>query len=148
MKQIKSERSIPVIGNGGITGALQADEMMKQTGVDGVMIGKGSIGNPWVFKEINRAWNNLPYEPLSAEERMDIIAEHLRGLYDVMSIKNELRKHPNKHIERLACEAFRGHLGKYLYGVKGIKKLQGNLMQMDSVESVIAAVGQLMHVQT
>lgn len=148
MKQIKSERSIPIIGNGGINGAFQADEMIKQTGVDGVMIGKGSIGNPWVFKEINHAWSNLPYLPPSAEERVEIMAEHLKGLFSIMSIKNDLRKHPNKHIERLACEAFRGHLGKYLYGVKGIKKLQGNLMQMDSVESVITAVGQLMHVQT
>ncbi len=148
MKQIKSERSIPVIGNGGITGALQVDEMIKQTGVDGVMIGKGSIGNPWVFQEINYAWRSLPYLPPSAEERIEIMAEHLMGLYSIMSIKNELRKHPNKRIERLACEAFRGHLGKYLYGVKGIKKLQGNLMQMNSVESVIAAASQLMHVQT
>lgn len=148
MKQIKAERFIPVIGNGGITSALQADDMIKQTGVDGVMIGKGSIGNPWVFQEIHNSWNNLPYKPPSANERMEIMAEHLRGLFIIMSIKNGLRKHPNKHIERLACEAFRGHLGKYLYGVKGIKKLQGNLMQMDSVESVIAAVGQLMYVQT
>ena len=144
LKRIKAERSIPVIGNGGIKTGQQAVEMIERTGVDGVMIGQGAIGNPWIFREIRCVRDEVPYSPPSVEERKEVIAEHLRGLYELMSIKNQLRKHPNSHVERLACEAFRGHLGKYLRGMQGVKSLQGNLMQRQTIEEVIEAAGKIL----
>ncbi len=140
LKRIKKERSIPVIGNGGIKGPGQALEMFERTGVDGIMIGQGAIGNPWIFRRIYHALNGIPDQPPSREEIRGVIAEHLRGLYALMKEKNRFRKHPSGHVERLACEAFRGHLGKYLRGMAGIKKLQGNLMQLPTIDEVIATI--------
>jgi nifR3 family TIM-barrel protein len=144
LKQIKTERSIPVIGNGGIKNGQQAVEMIEKTGVDGIMIGQGSIGNPWIFREIRCAWEGTAFNPPSVEERIEVIAEHLRGLYELMEIKNQLRRRQSLHIERLACEAFRGHLGKYLRGMRGVKSLQGNLMQMRTIEEVIASAAEIL----
>ncbi len=147
LKQIKGERSIPIIGNGGIKNGKQAIDMIEQTGVDGIMIGQGAIGNPWIFREIRLALEGITYTPPLAEERKAVIAQHLRGLYDLMETKNQLRKHPNSHVERLACELFRGHMGKYLKGMSGVKSLQGNLMQMQTIEEVIAAAGEILKAQ-
>ncbi len=146
LRQIKEERTIPVIGNGGIKSGEQAIEMLEKTGVDGVMIGQAAIGNPWIFEEIICALKGSACSPPSSKERQEIMAEHLKELYKLMTIKNELRKHPSPHIERLACEAFRGHMGKYLRGMKGVKALQGNLMQMESIDAVIDAVGEILKV--
>ncbi len=148
LERIKSERSIPVIGNGGITDAARAAAMIEATGVDGVMIGQGAIGNPWVFKEIRSAWVGLPYEPPSPEERFAIISEHLRGLYALFSEKNRCKRRPSPHIERLACQAFRAHLGRYLRGARGIKALQRNLMQMETIEDVLHAVAEILEIRT
>ena len=52
IKKVKESVSIPVIGNGDIVDEKSAYQMLEQTGVDGIMIGRGSFGNPWVFKEI------------------------------------------------------------------------------------------------
>jgi len=147
IKRVKRERCIPVIGNGGITSAGRATEMVERTGVDGVMIGQGAIGNPWVFREIRCAWTGIPYEPPSTQELIDIISEHLRGLYETYAGKNRCKKRPNPHIERLACQAFRAHLGRYLHGVRGIKALQRNLMQMETIDAVIGAVIEILEAQ-
>lgn len=144
ISRIKRERTIPVIGNGGIASARQASEMIERTGVDGVMIGQGAIGNPWVFDEIRCEFEGTTYHPPSVAERKSVIARHLRGLCEVMAAKNELRKRPSAHVERLACQAFRVHLGRYLHGQRGIKLLQRNLMSLDSIEAVIAAAGDIL----
>lgn len=144
LRQIKAERSIPVIGNGGIKDAQYAEEMLSRTGVDGLMIGQGAIGNPWIFREIGCYLTGKWYTPPSASELMEVIAEHLRGLHDLMQIKNALRKRPNTHRERLTCEAFRGHLRRYLRGMKGTKRLQGDLMRHESIEDLIFAVNEIL----
>ena len=140
LRQIKSERSIPVIGNGGIQNGQQALEMMAHTGVDGVMIGQGAIGNPWVFRQVLCAFTNTGYHPPSVDERGEVIAEHLYGLYELMRVKNRLRKRPISNVEKLTCEAFRGHLKKYLKGIRGTKNLQVNLTQLETINDVIEAV--------
>jgi len=144
LKQVKAELSIPVIGNGGIKDGEQALEMTTFTSVDGIMIGQGAIGNPWIFRRIRCALNGEEYQIPSIDERKQAIAEHLYGLYHLMKTKNELRKHPSKNVEKVTCEAFRGHLKKYLKGLGGIKDLQVNLTQLQTIEEVIEAVWQIL----
>lgn len=142
--RVKAERSIPVIGNGGVRDAESASEMIGRTGVDGIMIGQAAIGNPWVFDEIRCWWQGSPYIPPSTNERLQVISEHLRGLCEHMAARNEIRKRPNPNVERLACEAFRAHLAGYLRGTRGIKNLQRNLMRMTSIEEVLDAVSSIL----
>ena len=53
IRQVKEAVSIPVIGNGDVTGSLAAEQLLEETGCDGVMIGRGCQGNPWIFRELN-----------------------------------------------------------------------------------------------
>jgi len=144
LKRIKKERSIPVIGNGGVANVEQALQMINEAGVDGVMIGSGAIGNPWVFKEIYSALAGIPYTPPSNEQRLEIMIEHLQKLHQLMIIKDHARKHPARNVQKVASYAFRGHLGKYLRGICGIKQLQGKLMDLDTIEEVIESMKQIM----
>ena len=144
LKRIKEERSIPVIGNGGIAEARHASAMLEQTGVDGVMIGRAAIGNPWIFEEIYCLWSGRPYNPPSDEERRAVIAEHLNRLYDVMIVRDRFRRRRRHTTEEATCQKFRGHLAKYLTGRQGSRKLQKRFLEMDSIEAVIAAVDEIL----
>ncbi len=144
LERIKKERSIPVIGNGGITQARHATDMLQQTGVDGVMIGRAALGNPWIFEEINALWAGEPYHPPSPEERRNVIAEHLHRLYDLTMVENETRRPGRQATERDVCRRFRGHLAVYLAGMPGSRELRRRIMKIDSMETVMAAIDQVL----
>ena len=141
LKRIKTERAVPVIGNGGITEARNAVEMMEQTGVDGVMIARAAIGNPWVFDEIHYLWAGMSYTPPSAEERRAVIAEHLHRLIE---IENRDRRAHKIASEQITCHRFRRHLTRYLAGTPGLKSLQRNLGGMESIEAILTAVDRIL----
>lgn len=79
---IKSAVKIPVLANGDITGPKQAEYILQQTGVDGLMLGRAAQGNPWLFREINYylATGNLLPPPTNLEVRT-ILIDHLNSLY-------------------------------------------------------------------
>jgi tRNA-dihydrouridine synthase B len=141
--RIKAEVTIPVIGNGGIREAHHALEMMQQTGVDGAMVARAAIGNPWIFDEIYHLWASQPYTPPSVEERRAVIAEHLRGLSRLIEMENQGRKTPIPN-EQIACRRSGGHLTRYLAGRPGLKDLQRSLGELASVEAVMAAVDRIL----
>jgi tRNA-dihydrouridine synthase B len=145
LKRIKEERSIPVIGNGGITRAHHATDMLKQTGVDGVMVARAAIGNPWIFEEIRFLWSGGPYHSPSREKRMTVIAEHLDMLYELTMVENETRKHRRQATERDVCRRFRSHLVAYLANTRGLRHLRKRLMEMSSRKAVMAAVDEVLN---
>ena len=143
LERIKAERAIPVIGNGGIREAHHALEMVAQTGVDGVMIARAAIGDPWIFDAIHHLWASQPYAPPTVEERRAVIAEHLHGLSRLIEMENRGRETPIPD-EQIACHRFRGHLTRYLAGRPGLKDLRRNLGEMESVEEIMAAVDRIL----
>ena len=147
LQRIKRERSIPVIGNGGITKARHASEMLRQTGVDGVMIGRAALGNPWIFEEIHCLWSGKPYSPPTNAEREAVITEHLHRLHDLMLIKDRFRRRRHHTTEQATCRKFRGHLAKYLARMRGARNLRKHLMEMDAIEAVITAVDDILNSQ-
>jgi len=144
LRRIKEERSIPVIGNGGITEARHASAMLRQTGVDGVMVGRAALGNPWIFEDIYCLWAGRPYTPPSNAERRQVIAEHLRRLHDLVAIADRFRRRRRLTSEEATCQKFRGHLAKYLAGMPGSRKVLKDMSEMDSIESTLAAVDQIL----
>ena len=96
IKKVKESVNIPVIGNGDVVDEETAYQMFEKTGVDGIMIGRGSFGNPWIFRNIKYYLETGEKLPLpSNQEKLDIIKEHINLAVNEkgdIAIK-ELRKH-------------------------------------------------------
>ena len=109
IKAVKDAVKIPVFGNGDILSAEDGLRMFKETGCDGLMIGRGADGNPWIFKEIISALNGdaQRFEP-SLDERMDMIVRHLKMLIDfkgeVIAVK-EMRRHAGAYLKGMPMAA-------------------------------------------
>ncbi|MDE6991706.1 MAG: tRNA dihydrouridine synthase DusB, partial [Lachnospiraceae bacterium] len=97
IRQVKQAVRIPVIGNGDVTDALSAARLLEQTGCDGIMVGRASRGNPWIFREINSYLDTgvIPKRP-TGEEVCDTILRHaslLRACKGEYVAVREMRKH-------------------------------------------------------
>ncbi len=95
IRKVKDNVKIPVIGNGDIVDGKTAKAMFEETGVDGIMIGRASFGNPWIFQEIINYLNGRQIQLPTNKEKLQIIKEHIK-----LAIKEkgeiavkELRKH-------------------------------------------------------
>lgn len=113
IKQVKAVVSIPVIGNGDIKDIKSAIRMFEYTGVDGIMIGRATLGNPWIFESIIK--NKENYIP-SKEERLNIILEHLELMIqekgEYVAIR-EMRKHISGYTKNLPNSSkFREEMNK------------------------------------
>ena len=113
IKQVKESVSIPVIGNGDVKDIKSAIKMFEYTGVDGIMIGRATLGNPWIFKSIiDNKENYIP----SNEERLNIILEHLELMIqekgEYIAIR-EMRKHISGYTKNLPNSSkFREEMNK------------------------------------
>ena len=110
IKQVKKMVSIPVIGNGDVTSAEKAKEMLDFTGCDAVMIGRGVLGNPWLIKECVSYLDSgiIPPKP-SAREKIEMLKRHYQLLVDSTSEKQailEIRTHALWYIKGMPKSAY------------------------------------------
>lgn len=145
LAEMKQALGIPIIGNGGIDRAEDARRMVEACGVDGVMIGRAAIGNPWIFEHIRQglleAGDTVPPASSRLVERRDMIAEHLKRLVELNERKQQLLPRPGRYsAEEAACIQFRPHLPHYVKGLFDKKQLLMKLATLVSVEEIMREV--------
>ncbi|WP_078414583.1 tRNA dihydrouridine synthase DusB [Priestia abyssalis] len=115
IKQVKEAVSIPVIGNGDVQTPQDAKRMLEETGVDGVMIGRAALGNPWmIYRTVKYLeTGELMGEP-SVREKIDVCLLHLDRLIDLKG-------------ENVAVREMRKHAAWYLKGVRGNAKVRNGV---------------------
>ncbi len=112
IKKVKRAVSIPVIGNGDITDAVSAKKMLDETGCNGIMVGRGAQGNPWIFSEISEYLESgRIVSPPSLTERVNKALEHLNLLIEFKG-------------ERRGILEGRKHMAQYFKGIKGGAKIR------------------------
>jgi tRNA-dihydrouridine synthase B len=124
IRRVKKEVSIPVIGNGDVFKPEDASRLIEQTGCDGVMIGRGALGNPWLIPHTQYflKYGRLLPEPL-IKERMQVALQHFER---VLSYKGE----------RIGMNEMRKHAVWYIKGVRKAAQLRDEIMQTRSPEEM------------
>ena len=128
---VKQAVSIPVIGNGDVTDGQSAMAIMEQTGCDFVMIGRGALGNPWIFRQAVSAWRgeDAPAPP-TLEERKAVMKRHFR---DMSALKGDY----------VAVREMRKHVGWYLKGQPGSAAFRGRVNQINDAEELMKAIDEI-----
>lgn len=134
IKRIKEAVKIPVIGNGDVFSGEDALRLMDYTGCDFVMIARGAMGNPWIFREALALWQGkaLP-EPPSREEKAQTMLKQLQWLFAEKG-------------EYAAVREMRKHVGWYLKGEKGaaeVRRMVNTIQEARVLQEVIAEFGSL-----
>ncbi len=126
--KVKSALSIPVIGNGDVTDGNSAQQMMKQTGCDGVMIGRAARGNPFIFREINSYLEEgIQLPKPSNEELLNTILRHAELQLEYKG-------------EYTAVREMRKHVSWYSAGYKNSSKLRAKVNEMETMEDLTDTV--------
>ena len=126
-----SKMYIPVFGNGDIDSPAKALRYKNKYGVDGIMIGRASIGNPWFFREVKHYFKTgqiLP--PPTIEERVSVVKQHLD-----FSLKWKG--------ERVGIVEMRRHYGNYFKGIPNFKPIRKQLVTIDKKEELIAVINSI-----
>ena len=114
---VKKAVSIPVIGNGDIVDGKSAKLMLDMTGCDFLMVGRGALGNPWIFQCINAYLNKeADFTEPTLEEKMDVMLRHIGTLCEYKGVRigmREARKHAAWYIKGIrGAAAFRQEIGQ------------------------------------
>ena len=121
ISEVKKNVKIPVIANGDVTDLKSCLDMYEQTGCDLVMIGRGSYGNPFIFKEISSYYKGEEYTAPTIEEKMSVMLRHIRLILDI-----------SEKSEELAIHEARKHAAWYMNGYYASAKFRARCYNLTS----------------
>ena len=132
--EVKSAVSIPVIGNGDVFCAADARRMMKVTGCDAVMIARGALGNPWIFRDARMLWEGAEEEEVAAlaPDRRDKVKMFLKQLALTRAEKGAV----------VALREMRKHVGWYFKGEAGVNTLKNRVNQITDWDRLVLEIEQ------
>ncbi len=126
--RLREWATVPVIGNGDVADAEDALRMMRETGCDGVMVGRAAVGSPWVFSRMLAAWEGRPIPaPPHGPERVGLILDHYDALVALLD-GDEAR----------AARIFRKHLVRYVRGLPGAVAVRRALVGLTDRAGLVA----------
>ena len=123
IQRVAESVRIPVFGNGDLFTADQAVERAYKFGVAGVMIGRGAMGNPWIFRQIRDLEEGKIVRPVSLDERFSMIQDHYARM---------LAWKP----EHIAVREMRKHIGWYLHGLRGAGRARAEINRAETSDQV------------
>ncbi len=121
--ELKAQLSLPVIANGDVFQGVDAKRILVETNCDGLMIGRGSMGNPWLFREAKEALEGRDISPVTKQERLQTALLHAQWM---VSYKGE----------RFGIVEMRKHLSHYVAGLRGATALRREMNTMTDLESL------------
>ena len=125
ISEVKQAVSIPVIGNGDVRSAESAKRMIAETGVDGIMIGRGALTNPWVFKQIMDGLSGRPVSEPSIEDYQQAFQRFISALGEYLP-------------DRVVVNRVKGLIGWVSKGLPGGAALRKNIYASKSLDEVLA----------
>jgi nifR3 family TIM-barrel protein len=131
--EVKAQSKLPIIGNGDVNSAETAVRRLQETGVDGVMIGRGCLKNPWIFAESRDMWNQvrgLPSEDLSSYLEKDFVSL-FRNLHAAFASSTD---------ERITTLQLKKFASWYSSGYSGASNFRKAIFQVQSLEDVLKAI--------
>lgn len=124
IKQVKQNVSIPVIGNGDVKSPEDAIEMFQKTNVDGIMIGRASMGKPWIFKEIRDILLNKEPKVIEPKEKLELIKKHIELAVEQKG-------------ETIAIKEMRKHIAAYIKNMREASKLRDKVNTIETKQELI-----------
>jgi len=129
IKQVKENVSIPVIGNGDIKTTSDAKKMFEYTNVDGIMIGRATLGTPWIIGQIIDELSGKEKQEISNQNRLDTIKEHLKIAVDEKG-------------EYIAIREMRKHICGYIKNMKESSKFREKVNRIEDINELISCLNE------
>lgn len=127
IKKVKESVNIPVIGNGDIKTAKDAKKMFEHTNVDGIMVGRATLGTPWIIGQIVNELNGNDKQEISNQKKLEIIKEHLN-----LAVQEKG--------EYIAIREMRKHICGYIKNLKQSSKFREKVNRIEDLNELITSL--------